>query len=442
MSGRRRWMVGAVAVVVVAAGSVVVVQPWATSPPSAKANEPAAVTVTAEVEQRVLESEVVTRGRVVTSNRTAVTASTVPEGNTVNVVTALPVAVGAAVAGGTVLVEVNGRPSLLWPSSLPLYRELRPEMTGPDVVAVQDALAWLGHTVPDGERSTFGPATRESISEVYRNSGYEPTYTLGSASAVDEAIASADREVVSARDAANAARANGVIDAAAEVAYDQAQAEASHVRAREGVTLRPAEFVAIAALGATVFRIDVQVGGRVEPGATMVTVGSADLAVELELTSGQANAMSDDVDVEVTAPGYTSACTPGPVQPAGSPAPTKPSDSDVGTDTSETSQPTAAVDGGAGEAATEFTMSVECGEPPPVSLLDADVQATIRTSVSSAPVLVVPATALTTKADGTTSVRDGDGNTVTVTVIGETDGFVAVEADALEVGDRVAVRRR
>lgn len=399
--------------------------------------------VTAPVERRVLASVVMTRGRVGSSSQQTVVAPPVAEDATRGVVTALPVPVGEPVAGGGVAVEVNGRPVLVWPSRLPLYRELRPGMAGPDVLSVQEALGALGRVVGEQERSVFGPETRAAVAEVYRTAGYEPTFTLGSEAAVADAVVAAEREADAALAAVNAARATGTADPVAEQAYDAQRAAVERIRATEGVTLGPAEFVTAADLPATVLVQHVAVGASVEEGAQLVTIGSDELLVEVGFTAGQAAVLDGDLAVEVVGAGYSSECVPGPIAPAadtGAPAEEVSDDEEQegaaqdGADLPEGSGP---VDG--------FTMAVDCAEPPPVALLGADVSVEVTVRGTEDPVLVVPATAVATSGSGVSTVDvvdDRGTDVVEVVTLGEADGFVGVQVrgDELREGDRVRVR--
>src|SRR4051794_25793364 len=51
----------------------------------------------------------------------ATTTVQVPGGSGLSVVTAAPLAVGSSVSGGTVVLEVNGRPVFALPGSFPFY---------------------------------------------------------------------------------------------------------------------------------------------------------------------------------------------------------------------------------------------------------------------------------------------------------------------------------
>lgn len=76
------------------------------------------------------------------------------------VVTIAPPPVGGEVVEGDVVVEVSGRPVFVLEGTAPMYRSLRPGMSGADVVQLQVALARLGYE-PDAD-GVFGEATKAS----------------------------------------------------------------------------------------------------------------------------------------------------------------------------------------------------------------------------------------------------------------------------------------
>lgn len=113
---------------------------------AADAAKPPPSVLTAQVEQRVLTSNVVTRGKVTAGQ----TVSIVPqaaggEGGGTPVVTKIPVRAGQSLSAGQLILEVSGRPVFILPGSLPGYRDLKPGARGDDVTQLQAALLSLGH---------------------------------------------------------------------------------------------------------------------------------------------------------------------------------------------------------------------------------------------------------------------------------------------------------
>ena len=86
------------------------------------------------------------------------------------VVTALPVADGASVAEGEVMLEVSGRPMIAVSGPLPAYRDIRTGDSGPDVAQLESALSRLG--LLDDPDDVADPATRAATSALYDSLGY------------------------------------------------------------------------------------------------------------------------------------------------------------------------------------------------------------------------------------------------------------------------------
>ncbi|MGO2746525.1 peptidoglycan-binding domain-containing protein [Microbacterium sp.] len=77
---------------------------------------------------------------------------------------------GETVDAGAVITEVNGRPVFAVASSFEFYRDVSVGDTGPDVKALQNALAARGYNVSvDGE---FGAVTEQAVRAWYKDSGY------------------------------------------------------------------------------------------------------------------------------------------------------------------------------------------------------------------------------------------------------------------------------
>jgi peptidoglycan hydrolase-like protein with peptidoglycan-binding domain len=127
--------------------------------------------VTAPVEFRVLSQTVITRGDVRSEVSVPVAVPTSVEGDPV--ITAIAAAVGDDVVEGQRLVEVSGRPVFVMQGSVPVYRTLRPGMTGADVGQLQAALTRLGCAIAD-EPTVFGESTKSCVAGFYADAGYDP----------------------------------------------------------------------------------------------------------------------------------------------------------------------------------------------------------------------------------------------------------------------------
>lgn len=172
-SGRRtRWWIGGLVALVAVAGAGVVIGSRVQSPEQAAANAaaPAASWITAPVEFRVLSQTVITRGDVRPQVATQVGAPSSVEGTPV--LTDAAVAAGDEVVEGARLVEVSGRPVFVMQGEVPVYRSLRPGMSGADVSQLQEAFTRLGFT-PETD-GVYGPATKDAVAAFYADAGYDP----------------------------------------------------------------------------------------------------------------------------------------------------------------------------------------------------------------------------------------------------------------------------
>lgn len=122
-----------------------------------------------------------------------------PEGQYA-VVTAELVSVEDPLQSGAVVAEVSGRPVLTLDLAFPLYRDLARGASGPDVAAVQSALAGLG-LYAGAVDGVYGTATSAAVDALYRRAGYAAPRDEAADAAVEDAEAAvgvvlARREVV------------------------------------------------------------------------------------------------------------------------------------------------------------------------------------------------------------------------------------------------------
>lgn len=285
-ASRRRglgWIVGVGALVVVA-GVAWRVGASAQSPSqaAARAQEPVASWVTAPVERRTLTATVIQRGdiRAEVTAQVAVPASV--EG--APVVTQIIVAAGDQVVEGDRVVEVSGRPVFVLAGDVPVYRSLRPGMSGVDVAQLQAALARLGYR-PDAD-GVYGPATKTAVAAFYQDAGYTPTPASPTAT-VDIAVA---QQAVTDANAAVAA-AQAVIDAAGQPESVVAQALASMQQAQRALNEARAQRSSFVTVGEDEYNVTVRARDRLaaDPTSTPGDLDAANLAV------AQAGARLDDI---------------------------------------------------------------------------------------------------------------------------------------------------
>jgi hypothetical protein len=171
--GRSRWIIAIAAVSVVcviSAGFWFASQFQSSAQQEADAKAPPPGPVLAEVTQGSLAAEMGFNGEVGPSTQTPVTVVAPPDAS-LAVVTGRPLEVGATASSGHVLTEVNGRPLFGVHSPFSFYRDMGVGDRGPDVAALQTALAARSYPVKADGR--FGSETAAAVARWYRESGYD-----------------------------------------------------------------------------------------------------------------------------------------------------------------------------------------------------------------------------------------------------------------------------
>lgn len=207
---RRRWGMTVVFVLAIGVGAAAWLAGTRVQSPAqaaARAAPPEPSLVTAAVEQRVLASTVIARGDVQPTATFAVdgpaaAAGTGGDATLSGVVTGLWVATGDEVAAGARIVEVSGRPVFVFAGETPVYRSMRPGMSGPDVVQLQAGLAGLGCAA--GDSGIYDDATKTCVEQLYTDAGYAAV--RGSATEIAD-LATAETAAADARDELSAAEA-------------------------------------------------------------------------------------------------------------------------------------------------------------------------------------------------------------------------------------------
>ena len=225
----RMWVVGLIGLVVLAAAAWLVgSRSQSPEQAAARAREPPASYITAKVERRVLSKTVIQRGDVRAEVSLEVGAPSSVDGEPV--VTGIAVTQGADVAEGTKLIEVSGRPVFVLQGAVPVYRALRPGMTGADVSQLQAALVRLGFA-PDGD-GRYDEATKAAVTGFYTAAGYLP---IQSSTSFDADLAAARRALVQADTELKTAQAELVKAGAAQPNSVIAQAQATVNSAQRAV---------------------------------------------------------------------------------------------------------------------------------------------------------------------------------------------------------------
>lgn len=452
MSGRRR-VLGAVAmgaVVIAVAGA------WASSliksPQEAAAEReaPQPSVLSAVVEQRPLTDTVIIRGTVEVAGSFSVAPTAPASGRAL--VTGVRVSAGDKVSSGDVLLEVSGRPVIVLAGKKPAYRDLRPDAAGDDVAQLQKVLADLGFSSSPDDEGHFGSGTKEAVEEFYDSIGFAVP-TTGDEEAVaaaedamtaaERALELAERDLERLRDEAEQAEEepepgatgqpspSGPDDDAIEDAEyavqtaeeDLASAQSDYWNAvtESGPMLPLAEYTFSPRLPATVEKVHLGLGDALAGKA--VTLSTGDVVVTSRIDTSTRDLLSDDMPVEIFSERMD-------VKVGGTIA-------SIGEFTDDS------------ELGPGHTLRITPDEKVPRDLIGADVRLTFTAASTQGEVLVVPLSAVSATADGTTVVvrlgDDGVQERVTVSVGVSGDGFIEVAPEdpgALGAGDRVVVGAR
>ncbi|MFI9065641.1 peptidoglycan-binding protein [Streptomyces sp. NPDC053429] len=313
-------------------------------------------------------------------------------------VTKVNVKPGDVVRPGSALVEVAGRPVLALSGSLPAYRNLMHGSVGQDVVQVQEALAALGHHRGSDASGHFGPGTQEAVRALYKAAGYPPPTGGGGKS-------DASPKLVGAKPG------------------DKPTSPGASVDASVGVTLPASEVAYVSDGPVRVEAVEAVVGGTATE--KLLTLSAGALVIDGALEGYQKDTVRPGQKVEIF-----SEATGGRA---------------VGTVTSVVAAPAPTAKDAAAGAVPAFVVKVKPDTALPAEFAGQNVRLTITAAASRGEVLVVPASAVSSGADGRTTltVVSGNGNQTRVEIrpgmVG--DGYVEVTpvGGVLSAGNRVVI---
>jgi peptidoglycan hydrolase-like protein with peptidoglycan-binding domain len=420
---------------------------------AAETEPPVPTVLTETVERRVLVSTVVTRGTVVAAAQVTVSPPT-PEG-TKPVVTRVPLAAGKQVRAGDVVIEVSGRPVVALPGVLSTYRDLKPGDDGKDVAQLQRALAKLGLYSDGDDDGHFGAATKSAVRRLYARTGYDVPDTGGPGGTADRAAVQTAQSGVDAAQravdamkrriaaAGSAAPAPDEEPLAVQLAYlkkalKAAKAGLADLVAHSGPMVPAAEVVFLPAFPARIAQLSAKLGAQAPNPLLSLSAGA--LTVRAKPRPDQAKLLKPGMPVEIVAESVGS--HKGTVTSVG----TVTSDVQETGATQETAggaEPAAAI----AEGPPYVPVVVTPSAPLPAGWSYQDVRLTFSSAQTRGPVLVVPLSAVSSGADGRTTVSKmlPDSKIVRIDVRAGVsgDGFVEVTptsaADTLEQGDQVVV---
>lgn len=196
------WVIAVVAVVSLVAG--IALSRFVISPAEAASNAaaPEGGLITVPVEFRALSNNVTLRGDANFADSVEVTIETGDIGGPAVVTGQVP-EIGASLSTASVALEVTGRPVIVLPGDLPVYRTLRVGVSGPDVLQFKQALVALGINPGNAQSNVFDSATAAGVAALYAMVGYP---SPASPEGTKENIASAREGIAMAQDALTAAQ--------------------------------------------------------------------------------------------------------------------------------------------------------------------------------------------------------------------------------------------
>jgi peptidoglycan hydrolase-like protein with peptidoglycan-binding domain len=482
MRDRKKTLLIVGGIAVAALGIGVAAGQYVTSPADAAADAepPEAGAITAPVEFRTLDSTLVIRGDAKFASSVEVT----PEVSSLTVppiITGHVPEVGDEIKESDPLLDIAGRPVLALQGKLPMYRTLRPGLSGPDVKQLEEALERLDYD-PGKVDEDYTSSTGEAVAQMFEDAGYAAPPAdeeaqagvdmakdgvdaaqseLDSAEQIladvskgpskiekkqaEQAVDNAERMLKDAKDSEDSnaiASAQDELDLAklqleellegpdisaeqnavssARTRLSEAQQELSDATASAGTPLPAAEVVYLDKLPRRVDSVEVERGDEVN-GATM-TVSGADMVIVANVNDADREPLEVDMPVELDLP--TGAQAEGVITE---------------------------IEPAKGDDASGYDVTIvpEDLEPEEVDALrEANVRVAIPISSTGGDVLAVPVAAITSGPGGESRVevlRGEDDETVLVTVdvglTAESYAEVTPKAGELDEGDLVVVGR-
>jgi peptidoglycan hydrolase-like protein with peptidoglycan-binding domain len=396
---RRRALtaLGAVAVLVSSLGLFAATQVKSPQQVAADTRPPAPSVLTATVVRKVLSTTLVMRGTFSSGRQypftpRSVAASSHGPGAAILVVTAVTTKTGKPVRAGRMLVEVSERPVYVLPGAFPAYRDMLPGQTGKDIAQLQAGLRQLGYRNDDA-RGHFGPGTKSAVRRFYDDLGYP--VPLSGPTAVEPA---------STTPAPAAGRASG-----ATKAGPQTPAEPEPM-------VPMSEVVFLPTLPSRVAGLSARVGDVITGEAPLITFATGGLSLTAKLDPANEALVKAGTKAEIVAEA-TGFSGSGTIDGIGS----------------------RTTSGGA----TYVPLRISRTGGWPSGLAGEDVRVTLTTASTGKEVLAVPEAAVSSAADGRTSVTvltaDQTQHLVEVTAGVSAEGLVEVApvTGDLKPGDQV-----
>lgn len=303
------------------------------------------------------------------------------------------------VASGSVVVEISGRPLIALDLPFPLYRDISPGDTGPDVTAVQEALGRLDRysQTPTG---VFDRPTEAAIEQLYADLDTSPSRTGAD---LDEAARTAEQAEADLR--ATAEAGEPVTNREYQAAVDTRRAAQDRI----GIRLPMSEII-VAPAGMMTHHVRARVGAPADAGSPIAVLRGPHAAVTCTLAATGADGLEAEQDATLQTP---SGSHPGTI--------TAPSTED--------------------ETVTVGFIASE--GPLPEELAGQSGSLEVNIASTDGQVLAVPAAALRERPGGghAVAVANADGTTRSIEVeLGViADGLVEVTNGKLDIDDELVV---
>ena len=336
------------------------------------------------VEERVLTSDVVTRGTArfgLPQSISLAPSSLKPQAG---IVTTLP-ARGDQLEEGDILLTVSGRPVFVLQGDTPVYRDLFPGLMGEDVRQLEDALARLGFA-PAPVDGVFDEATTAALAELYLSAGHVSFTATGEQLAelrtLENELALAVTEKTAAENALAQAAGEAEKAARREVDWqtflvDQLTEQVEAARRKAESPLPMDEIVFVPSFPVRVEELLVKIGDPAT--GAIIGVTNNQLAIDSSLPLAEAPLVQPGIEVAIDEPALGLQATGRVSRVADTP----------GTD-------------GADGYHVYFEVLVD---ETPVSLEGVSLRLTIPVESTGGAVTVVPVSALFLAADGTSRLQ-------------------------------------
>ncbi len=216
---------------------------------AARTAPPAPAPILVPVEERVLSSDVVTRGTARFGLPLTIALSPSPLKSIPGVITTLP-SRNAQVNEGDVLLTASGRPVFVLQGELPIYRDFVPGLFGDDVLQLECALKRMGFD-PGPVDGRYDAETETAVTSWYTSAGQqafgattdqleniraleqEVAQALNNQAAADDAVTAAPLAVAAARAEAEAANISAAADLAGAISSTDREAAQAAVTAAQ-----------------------------------------------------------------------------------------------------------------------------------------------------------------------------------------------------------------